>query len=339
MVHAPHAPSHAGLQPARHAGVESGEPAHGPAGTSIDVQAAWQLLLELAARARAQRSLRARAAFALRGQRWLELPLAQTPAPLEAHVWLDGAQAKLEQTHAATSEAHALLALFAPLVLGPRADSLVMGHLGQSLDGRVATPTGASQFITGREDVVHTHRLRALFDAVIVGVRTVELDDPQLTTRLVSGPHPTRVVLDPQAKLAGRRRKLLEDGGAATLVFCAREALPSEEQRGAVTWLASPFSEGRLDLCGVLAALRARGLARVFVEGGGVTISRFVSAGLLDRLHVSVAPVILGSGAPAFALPPIDRLDEALQLSCSHHALGRDVLFDCALIKKPAPSA
>jgi riboflavin-specific deaminase-like protein len=216
---------------------------------------------------------------------------------------------------------------------------LVIGHLGQSLDGRVATPTGASQFITGREDVVHTHRLRALFDAVIVGVRTVELDDPQLTTRLVPGAHPTRVVLDPNAKLVGTRRRLLEEGAAPTLVFTSYAALPAQEQRGAVTWLASPCREGRLDLRALLATLRARALRRVFVEGGGVTVSGFLSAGLLDRLHVSVAPIILGSGAPAFALPPIDRLEEALQLSCSHHRLGRDVLFDCELQPKIPPAA
>jgi riboflavin-specific deaminase-like protein len=339
MVHAPHASLHSSVQPGEQRDRAS-EPALGRvAGGSLDVHAAWQLVLELRARASADRAPRTSTGFALRAQRWVELTGPHGHVAHEPQVWLDGGQAKLEQALGATPEAGALLTLFAPLVAGARAHALVIGHLGQSLDGRVATPTGVSQFITGREDVVHTHRLRALFDAVIVGVRTVELDDPQLTTRLVSGAHPTRVVLDPQAKLAGRQRRVLEEGGARTLVFSARAALPRNEQRGAVTWLASPCSEGRLDLRAVLDTLRARGLARVFVEGGGVTISRFLSAGLLDRLHVSVAPVILGSGAPSFALPPIDQLDEAVQLRCSHHTLGRDVLFDCELVKKPAPSA
>jgi riboflavin-specific deaminase-like protein len=303
----------------------------------VDVQATWQLLLELRARARQNDAPHARVGFGYRTGRWFELP-AQGQAAIseEPQVWLDGFLARLVESRGLSADAHALLDLFAPLLTGARAHELVIGHLGQSLDGRVATPSGASQFITGREDVVHTHRLRALSDAVIVGVRTVELDDPQLTTRLVSGAHPTRVVLDPQAKLAGTQRRLLEEGAAPTLVVSAQQALPREARRGAVTWLPMACRAGRFDLVALLAGLRARGLRRLFVEGGGVTVSGFLSAGLLDRLHVSVAPLILGSGAPAFALPPIDRLDEALQLSCRHHTLGRDLLFDCALIKKPA---
>jgi riboflavin biosynthesis pyrimidine reductase len=75
--------------------------------------------------------------------------------------------------------------------------------------------------------------------------------------------------------------------------------------------------------------LARRGLGRLLVEGGGVTVSRFLAGRALDRLHVSVAPVILGSGAPAFALPPIDQLHEALSPRCRTFALGSDVLFDC----------
>lgn len=317
MVHAQHPPIHA--------------PAY------ADVQAAWQLLLDLCGRARLGNAVRARVGFAYRGARWCELS-AQGPlaAPAEPQVWLDGLSARVGECRGLSAEAQALLELFAPLVTGASAHELVIGHLGQSLDGRVATPSGASQFITGREDVVHTHRLRALSDAVIVGVRTVELDDPQLTTRLVSGAHPTRVVLDPQAKLASQQRKLFEEGAAPTLVLTGAHALAREQQRGAATWLPVPCRAGRFELSALLAGLRARGLRRLFVEGGGVTVSAFLAAGLLDRLHVSVAPIILGSGAPAFALPPIDRLDEAVQLSCRHHTLGRDVLFDCALVKKPA---
>jgi diaminohydroxyphosphoribosylaminopyrimidine deaminase/5-amino-6-(5-phosphoribosylamino)uracil reductase len=342
MVHAQHPPVH----PVEHESSAAAEPRGAESverlpEASRDVQLAWLLVLELGARARAERAASVRTGFAFRAGRWLELGAQPSPAiaTIEPEVWLDGAHARLEGTRGLSAEAHALLELFAPLLSGVRAHELVIGHLGQSLDGRVATPTGASQFITGHEDLVHTHRLRALFDAVIVGVRTVELDDPQLTTRLVSGAHPTRVVLDPQAKLLGTERKLLEAGSAPTLVFTTREALPREERRGAVTWLSTASSGGRFELAALLSALRARGLRRLFVEGGGVTVSSFLSAGLLDRLHVSVAPLILGSGAPAFSLPPIDGLDEAVQLRCRHHVLGRDLLFDCELVKNTTPWA
>jgi riboflavin-specific deaminase-like protein len=298
--------------------------------TPIDVDRGWLLLLALAERARAGAPLCERAAFAWRDGQWQQ-------SRSEAELWVDPecCRVGLDAPSTATPATHVLFDLFTPLVLGTGAARLVLGHLGQSLDGRVATPSGASQFITGREDVVHTHRLRALFDAVVVGVRTVQLDDPQLTTRLVPGSHPVRVVLDPHAKLQGAF-KVLDDGAAPTLVCCAREHLPRLQRRGHVEWIGLDGKHGRFELRELLSALRERGIARVFVEGGGVTVSRFLASGALDRLHVGVAPLILGSGAPAFALPPIDRLDQALSLRCRHFSLGSDMLFDCELTRVAA---
>jgi diaminohydroxyphosphoribosylaminopyrimidine deaminase/5-amino-6-(5-phosphoribosylamino)uracil reductase len=290
---------------------------------ALNADEAWSLLLSLAALATAGKPLVRSTGFSLAGDAWQETSAAQ------ARVWVDvdaGTVSRAELSPAA----HTMLDLYLPLVLGARARRMTLGHLGQSLDGRVATPTGCSQFITSKEDVVHTHRLRALFDAVLVGVRTVELDDPQLTTRLVSGPHPTRVVLDPQGKLRSGYR-ILGDSTAPTLVFTDRAGLPGELKQGHVEWLELERAASGFDVAHVLAALAARGLSRVFVEGGGVTVSRFIAAGALDRLHVSVAPMILGSGAPAFALPPIDRLEEALTPRCRHFVLGPDILFDCEL--------
>jgi diaminohydroxyphosphoribosylaminopyrimidine deaminase / 5-amino-6-(5-phosphoribosylamino)uracil reductase len=295
----------------------------------LNRELAWELLLTLAARARALRSLCTEAGFARRAGRWCEV------AEREADVWVDPVRGSASGL---TSDAEQLFTLLLPLVVGERASSLVVAHLGQSLDGRVATPTGASQFITGREDVVHTHRLRALFDAVIVGVRTVLLDDPQLTTRYVTGPHPARVVLDPHGKLHGPH-KLLEDGIASTLVITDRELISGRMRLGNAEWLGLASRDGRFDLAELRAVLRERGLSRLFVEGGGVTVSRFLASRTLDRLHVSVAPMILGSGAPAFALPPIDSLAEALSPSCRTFALGSDVLFDCELRARSAQAA
>jgi diaminohydroxyphosphoribosylaminopyrimidine deaminase/5-amino-6-(5-phosphoribosylamino)uracil reductase len=81
----------------------------------------------------------------------------------------------------------------------------------------------------------------------------------------------------------------------------------------------------------ILSVLRARGLSRIFIEGGGVTVSHFLQAGLLQRLHVVIAPLILGSGTPALQLDPIDRISDAISTHCRHFALGPDVLFDCTL--------
>jgi diaminohydroxyphosphoribosylaminopyrimidine deaminase / 5-amino-6-(5-phosphoribosylamino)uracil reductase len=295
---------------------------------SLGSEQVWGLILALAERARRGTPLRHAAGFAPSDDGFRELD-----APGGAPVQIDPASysVRFDPALTVTDEAKNLCELFLPLVVGSGARALMVGHLGQSLDGRVATPTGASQFITGREDVVHTHRLRAVFDAVVVGVRTVQFDDPQLTTRLAPGPHPTRVILDPQAKLAGRY-KVLDDGVAPTLICTAPGSLPRPRVRGRAEWLGVACNGEGFEPAALRSALGERGLTRVFVEGGGVTVSRMLAAGMLDRLHVSVAPMILGSGAPAFALPAIDRLDEALRPSCRHFSLGPDVLFDCALV-------
>ncbi len=218
------------------------------------------------------------------------------------------------------SRAGSLAALFAP-VLAP--GGCVVGRLAQTLDGRIATRAGHSQWIGGEGDLRHTHRLRALCQAVVVGAGTVREDDPRLTTRLVPGPSPLRVVIDTPRRLPAHHR-VFSDGAPTLLV--ATTPGPATHGLAAVLELPAP-----LDLAALLDALRARGCARVFVEGGGQTVSRFLLAGLLDRLHVTVAPMILGSGRPAFDLPEVATVHEGLRFRWTPHAIPPDMLFDVAL--------
>lgn len=224
-----------------------------------------------------------------------------------------------------------LLDLFLPLATRP---AFVVGQLGQSLDGRIATVTGHSHYINGPEDIRRLHRLRALADAVVVGAGTVEADDPRLTVREVEGPNPVRVVLDPRGRLPSDRR-VFRDGVAPTLWLRSAGANASAAGMGpgveAVTL--EEGGERGFDPRSVVALLAERGLRRILVEGGGVTVSRFLHAGVLDRLHVSVAPLILGSGRPGLELPPVERLDRALRPPVRHFTLGRDLLFDLDLSK------
>src|SRR5712692_3364175 len=114
-------------------------------------------------------------------------------------------------------------ALFGPL-RGRNIDNLlVFGQMGQSLDGRVATETGHSHYINGRSGLEHLHRLRALADAVVIGVGTALADDPQLTVRRVRGPNPARVVIDPNGRLPSTARLLAADG-ARRLVLTSKRA-------------------------------------------------------------------------------------------------------------------
>src|SRR5579859_375960 len=112
--------------------------------------------------------------------------------------------------------------LYGPLLAPATAPDgcYVLGRLAQSLDGRIATRSGASFWISGPADVLHMHRLRALFDAVVVGAATVQADDPLLTTRLCPGPSPIRVVLDTERRLGPRHRVFCGEG-PETLLLCA----------------------------------------------------------------------------------------------------------------------
>lgn len=92
-----------------------------------------------------------------------------------------------------------------------------------------------------------------------------------------------------------------------------------------------PAVAGRLELPVLLEKLNARGLNVILVEGGGVTVSAFLQAGLLDRLHVAVAPFFIGEGRPGVRLPPVSRLDECHRPFTRAYNLGEDVLFDCDL--------
>ena len=227
----------------------------------------------------------------------------------------------------ADAKVEELFDLYLPLCIGQSSARLVVGHLGQSLDGQIATSSGASRYVTGPDNIRHLHRLRALFDAVIVGANTVECDDPQLTTRLVPGPNPTRIVLDPSRRLAGTQA-LFRDRAAPTLVLCALGCV-RKPGIADVEVLGIEASGELLPVSGVIAALRARGLNRLFVEGGGVTVSRFLDARAFDRLHLTVSSVFLGAGRPGVKLPGIDRLDAALRPRVRRFTLGDDVLFDC----------
>jgi diaminohydroxyphosphoribosylaminopyrimidine deaminase / 5-amino-6-(5-phosphoribosylamino)uracil reductase len=229
---------------------------------------------------------------------------------------------------AAPEAVRALLELYAPLCFAHAGRPFTVAHLGQSLDGNVATASGDSYYVTGPDNVRHLHRLRALSTAVVVGAGTVARDDPQLTVRHVSGPNPVRVVLDPSARLDARRR-VFTDGAAPTLVVHA--AGLDAPAPGLAEILHVPVDGAGLKLDALLDRLHERGLKSVFVEGGGSTVSRFLAAGLLDRLHVAIAPLLTGRGRPGLTLAARERIAECLRPAHRVFTMGGDVLFDCDL--------
>ena len=217
--------------------------------------------------------------------------------------------------------------LFAPLENGSVDELVVIAQIGQSLDGRIATHSGHSHYINGIAGRAHLHRLRALVDAVVVGVGTVVADDPQLTVRLVPGPNPARVVLDPRGRLPVQARVLSEDGSRRVVVTTTpRPTLPA-----GIEMMLLQAPDGRIAPATILRGLAQRGFRRILIEGGAATVSGFLAAGCLDRLHVLVAPMIIGAGRSGLALPPIDRIDGALRPPTRVHLIDNEVLFDCDL--------
>jgi diaminohydroxyphosphoribosylaminopyrimidine deaminase / 5-amino-6-(5-phosphoribosylamino)uracil reductase len=234
---------------------------------------------------------------------------------------------------------YALVDLYLPICGATDARPITVGHLGQSLDGFIATHAGESQYVTGEENIRHLHRLRALCDAVVVGAGTVAADDPQLTTRHVSGPSPVRVVLDPARRLADHYR-VFNDDAANTLYVCGKSvAREGETHFGRAAVIAVDDDGDRLDVDAVLRVLRARGCHRIFVEGGGVTVSMFLEANALDRLQIAVAPLLIGDGRPAIRLSPRSALSDCHRPRYRVYRMGADVLFDCDLRSDAAEPA
>ena len=235
-------------------------------------------------------------------------------------------------------EARQLFDLFKPLLdFGLAGPAWVIAQLGQSLDGCVATRTGDSSFINGPENLLHLHRLRAVCDAVIVGAGTVAIDNPRLTTRSVHGPNPIRVLLDPNLRLIElvKTARVFNDGQARTLWLCdARWGDQAIAQVGADRVLAVSDlvrDDATLHLAHAVTALHSRGLTRLFVEGGGVTVSRFLAQRCLDRLHLAVAPVIIGDGRRGLQLKGPARLADCPRPRCSVYRMGPDHLWDVDL--------
>jgi len=208
---------------------------------------------------------------------------------------------------------------YAPLAT---ADPLVIAQLGQSLDGFIASRTGDADFVTGVEDRRHLHVLRSLVDAVVVGAATAISDDCRLTVREapLRGVPPTRVVIDPRARLPRTARLLTEPDAAGVVADLGSH----------VDLLVLPESRLRAPAA-LVEALGARGLRRVLVEGGGRLVSAFLAAGALDRLYVTTAPVLIGDGVPGLRFSGVDVLAEALRPPSRRLELGDDVCTELRL--------
>jgi len=196
-----------------------------------------------------------------------------------------------------------------------------LSHFAQSLDGWVATISGDSRWIGGPGNLVHAHRMRALLDGVLVGSRTLNLDRPRLTVRHVNGDNPVRIVVGKDLTGLGS----LLRSSREPIILIGSEA-PCDNGR----CLALPLKrkDGFVPTRRILKALYRRGIHSVYIEGGAITVSRFLQENNLDIVQVHISPLILGPGLTGFLLPPAHKISQALHFkTLSYTPVDDGVMF------------
>jgi 3,4-dihydroxy 2-butanone 4-phosphate synthase/GTP cyclohydrolase II len=199
----------------------------------------------------------------------------------------------------------------------------------QTADGRIATASGDSKWISGEEERVVSHCLRARADAVMVGIGTVLRDDPQLTVRMVSGASPIRVILDSKLEVPLDARVL--DRDAHTVVVTTGASDPEKrrvlESEGVGVRMVAQERSG-VSLPETMRALRSMGIETLLVEGGASVITSLLRERLVDRLVVSISPLLIGRGTDAVGDLAVGRVDEGIRLKGQTvYGAGNDILI------------
>ncbi len=189
--------------------------------------------------------------------------------------------------------------------------------LAQTLDGRIATRTGHSQWITGPKARQMGHALRAMHDAILVGAGTVHADDPTLNVRHVRGRNPIRIVLDTKCGLQENCTLLNSPDIAPTWIIASDRCknLPDWDTRDHVSILRVPEDdEGTIDLHELMSILGRRGVSSILVEGGRHIWTRFLEEGLVDKIEAFIAPMIMGEGLEAIGDLGVLKIPDAVKL-------------------------
>ncbi len=210
---------------------------------------------------------------------------------------------------------------------------LVTVKFAQTLDGRIATSTGNSQWLSSPASRRFAHKLRSLNDAVMVGIGTVLMDNPQLTVRLARGRNPTRIILDSRLRIPLDARVLMNQESAPTIIATASSAdserLSALSQMGTGVLVTREDERGEVDLSHLLQILGQRSISSVLVEGGAETITSLLRLNLVDRLVVIVAPRIMGKGIEAVGELNIAEVSQTLKLSFGRiYRMGEDLIIE-----------
>ena len=210
---------------------------------------------------------------------------------------------------------------------------LVTLKFAQTLDGRIATATGNSQWISSAESRRLAHKLRSLNDAVMVGAGTVLSDDPQLTVRLVKGKNPARIILDSRLRIPPESKVLQSQEEAATIVATTSHADKAKFSRlhemGTEVLIIPEDDKGEVDLRHLLSILGKRGFSSILVEGGAEVITSMLRLNLADKLVIIIAPKIMGKGIEAVGELNVADVSQSLKLSfVKTYRMGEDLVVE-----------
>ena len=210
----------------------------------------------------------------------------------------------------------------------------VVAQLAQSEDGFIATSNGDAQFVSGQVDRAHLHRIRAAVGAVLVGCGTVIADNPQLTVRAVPGDNPVRVVLDPNARVPATST-VLTSPDSQTLWLIGAEVEPSPGVGDHVRVVRLPATEeGEVSPALIISLIREYVSGSILIEGGGRTVSSFLTAGMLDRLFLTSAPVLIGNGVPGIRFEGTPVMAKALRRPFRRYQFGEDMCTEYVLSER-----
>lgn len=206
----------------------------------------------------------------------------------------------------------------------------------QTLDGRIAARDGSSRWISGRKARRFAHTLRAAHDAVLVGANTVLRDNPSLTTRLVKGKNPVRIIIDGRLRIRLDSSVVKNTKKARTIVVTTLKApkgkLEKLRKKGVECVLQPASRSGNIDLRRIIRILYGKGIKSILVEGGSNVITSFLRAGLADKITVIISPAILGRGLAAVGDLGIANIKGVLKLRRKNiKRLGRDIIYTAFL--------
>ncbi|MEK6869510.1 MAG: bifunctional diaminohydroxyphosphoribosylaminopyrimidine deaminase/5-amino-6-(5-phosphoribosylamino)uracil reductase RibD [Nanoarchaeota archaeon] len=206
----------------------------------------------------------------------------------------------------------------------------VILKLAMSLDGKIATSTGDSKYITGMEARKYVHQLRNDVDAVMVGINTVARDNPLLDSRLVKGKNPIKVIVDSSLKIS-ERAKVLKDPNKviiATTSKAQKSKIEKLQHKGVRVIVLKP-KKGLVDLNELMKELGKSEIALVMIEGGAELSGNAIKEGIVDKVLIFTAPKIIGNGLGPIKNLGIKKVDKAINLkNVSTRKIGKDLLVE-----------